>query len=425
MSGRWLACEVVEANIRNAGLARGRVRRTTLKHYSKTAAVLVIAVITAVPALSQNSRVFREGSAWVEEITGTLPQTRNLKVTTDLGSVQVTGGNESEIKYVIRKRSYTYSEQSARNNFQQFHVNATRRGDVAILEGSWDGGHARKFNAEFVVTVPRDTNLVKLNTDGGSMSVRSLSGRIEAETGGGSVRLDDLSGSVTAETGGGTIDVGNTTGELALTTGGGSIRVAASKGRVVANSGGGTISVGSAASVLAETGGGSVDVGNCAGETKVNTGGGMISLGEINGPVSMETGGGSIRLASARGPVKVSTGGGTLELWKLWQGVRAETGAGSITAELVGTPNGVSTLETSAGDLIVYISPEVKVNVDAAIETAMGHKITSDFSELQMTSQGGDWGPKEMFAKGSLNGGGPLLKLRTTIGNIMIHRAKR
>jgi hypothetical protein len=180
---------------------------------------------------------------------------------------------------------------------------------------------------------------------------------------------------------------------------------------------------------MVETGGGSVNVDTCSGEANVGTGGGSIDLGSINGPVTLDTGGGSIHLKGASGPVKVSTGGGNLELWKLAQGVKAETGAGTIKAEIIGTPpagnQAYSVLETSAGDVIVYIAPDVKLNIKAVIQTAFGHTITSEFPELKLSSEGGDWGPKTKYAEGSLNGGGPLLKIRTALGNIIIKRATK
>jgi hypothetical protein len=395
-----------------------------LKRYTQIATVLVLAAITALPSLAQNSRVYREGNAWVEEITGSLPQARNLKVVTDLGSVQVNGGSDSEIKYTIRKRSNNSSEDTARRIFQQFNVTANRRGDFAIFEGSWEGGRARRFDVQFILTVPKDIALVKLASDGGSINVRGIGGRLEAETGGGSVSLDDLGGFAVAETGGGSIDVGNTNGELKLTTGGGSIKVVSAKGRVMASSGGGSVWIGKAASAMIETGGGSVDLGTCTGEATVGTGGGGIVLGNINGPVTLETGGGSIKLDGASGPVKVSTGGGNLELYRMAQGVRAETGAGSITAELTGSPTMPSSLETSAGDVVVYVWPQAKLNVRATIESAFGHKIVSELPGLNITSEGGQWGPKTVSATGSLNGGGQVLTIETSMGNIFI-KAKR
>ena len=383
-----------------------------------------MAVITALPALAQNSRIYRDGSGWVEEITGSLPASRSVKVTTDIGSINVNGGNESEIKYTIRKHSYASSEESARQAFQQFGVTAHQRGGEAAIDGSWDGGHGKKFNAEFIVVVPRDTAMVKLNSEGGAINVASLGGRLEAETGGGNIHLNDIASGM-AETGGGNIDVGNASGELKITTGGGNINVNSSAAGLSVESGGGNVWVGSAGMAMVETGGGSVKVERCMGKANVQTGGGTIELGETNGPVTMETGGGSIHLSGAKGPVHVETGGGAIELWKLADGVRAETGAGAITAELIGTPQSPSSLETSSGDLTVYIASDVRVSIKAEIDTAFGHKIYSDFPDLKITSEGGDYGPKEVTATGNINGGGQVLKLETNMGNINIRRGKK
>ncbi|MGZ4788526.1 MAG: DUF4097 family beta strand repeat-containing protein [Terriglobales bacterium] len=395
-----------------------------MKRNRQFAIAVVLALMAVVPALAQNSRVYRDGNGWVEEITGSLPATRSLRVTTDIGSIRVNGGSDSDIKFVIRKHSYSSSEESARKAFQQFGVTATRRGDAAIIEGSWEERRGRRFNVEFQLTVPRNLQLVKLSSDGGGINVSGLSGKLEAETGGGEVHLDDVAASL-VETGGGTINVGTASGELTLKTGGGNIRVVSTSAKLNAESGGGSVWVGKAAGAEVETGGGSIKVDSCSGSSRVTTGGGTIELGEVNGPVTMETGGGGIHLSSAKGPVRVETGGGSLELWKLYNGVRAETGGGSITAELLGSPQNPSSMETSAGDLTVYIASDVKLNVQAEIESAFGHKIYSDFPEVKITSEGGEYGPKTYTATGSLNGGGQVLKLDTNMGNIYIRRAKR
>ncbi len=395
-----------------------------MKPINQFAAVVVLAALAAaVPALAQQSRVYREGNAWVEEVTGTVADARQLRVQTDVGSVQVQGGTQNEIQYVIKKRSYTGSEDEARRNFEHFKVTATRRGDMAMFQGDSEG-RSHKFNADFSFTVPRELSAVKIETDGGAVNVRNITGTVSSQTGGGAISLDQLGGPATAETGGGAINVGTTWNDLHLETGGGSINVNSVKGRLVASTGGGTISVGSAGSVSAETGGGGVDIRQCSGDVKAETGGGSISVSDVANRAVLDTGGGSIRLSGAKGPVHAETGGGSIELWKLMQGAKAETGAGTITAEFVGN-NGssASTLETSTGDVIVYISPDVHITVHATIETAMGHKIRSDFPELKITSEGEGYGPKTMYAEGSLNGGGPELKIVTNLGNIEFRKA--
>jgi len=210
-----------------------------------------------------------------------------------------------------------------------------------------------------------------------------------------------------------------------LQTGGGSIHVRSAKGRIQAETGGGSVEVvdGLQGAVL-ETGGGSIEVKRCQGRVKASTGGGSIELGQIGGPAELETGGGSIRLAGAIGPVHAETGGGSIELMKLWQGARAETGGGGITAEFVsgrGTLND-SKLETPSGDITVYLDPKLAVTVRAAVDLGNGHEIRSDFPELKVNSEGGEYGPKRVTAEGNLNGGGPVLKIHTNSGDISLLR---
>jgi DUF4097 and DUF4098 domain-containing protein YvlB len=375
---------------------------------------------------AQEARVYRDGGNWARDITGTLAAAKNIRIKVDMGSVRVAGGSQSGISYMVRNRAYTSSEESARREFDSYKVSAYVRGDTAWIVAEWQGGRPHRFSGEFTVNVPRDTDAVKLETDGGSVSTTGIVGRVDAQSGGGSIHLDDIGGAINAETGGGGIDVGTTGGDLSLRTGGGSIKVVSSKGKISAESGGGSVVVisGLQGAVL-ETGGGSIEVERCAGHVKATTGGGSIDLGEIGGPAEIETGGGSIRLASAKGPVRAETGGGSIELNGV-PSARAETGAGGITAKFVSSTGerSDSVLETSAGDITVYLAPSLALSIRASIEVANGHSIRSDFSEIRVTTEGGDYGPKTVTADGSLNGGGPVLKVRTTTGDIWFRRAK-
>ncbi len=368
----------------------------------------------------------REGSSWGEVTTGSLAAVRNLRVKVDMGSVTVHGGNQQGINYSAHARCYTSSEQDARRQFNSYKVSAYVKGDTAWIVGDWQGSRPRRFSGEFTIEVPREMALVKVETDGGSVDARGVSGRLDAESGGGGIRIDDIGGGVSAETGGGAIDVGTTSGDLGLHTGGGSIVVRHASGKVTAETGGGSIEIQSGGQgAVIETGGGSITVRQCNGRVKASTGGGNIDLGDIGGPAEIDTGGGSIRLTSAKGPVRAQSGGGGIELYGV-PSARAETGAGGITVKLVnaGGERNDSVLETSAGDITVYIASDVAVNVRANVDMGNGHRITSDFPDIHITSEGDQWGPKTLSAEGKLNGGGPLLKVRTSTGNIYFKHAK-
>ena len=392
-----------------------------MKRFSKLIGFLLL---TLPLAMAQQTRVYGDGGNWTEEITGSLAAVRNLRVKVDVGSVRVNGGSQQSIDYTIRNHSYSGSEQKARHEFENYKISAYVRGDTAWIVADWQGGRAHRFSGEFNISVPREMDEVKVETDGGGVSATGVSGRVDAESGGGNIRFDDIGGAANAETGGGSIDVGNVASEVNLHTGGGSIKVNSAKGKIVAESGGGSVMVvsGSQGAEL-ETGGGSIHVERCDGRVKASTGGGSIDLGDIGGPAEISTGGGSIRLNSAKGPVRAETGGGTIELWGV-PSARAETGAGGIEAKFVGGgERSDSMLETSAGDITVYIAANVNISIRASIEVANGHSIHSDFPEIRVTSEGGDYGPKTVTAEGNLNGGGPMLKVRTTTGDISFRRA--
>ena len=390
-----------------------------LKQLSKFVAVLLLILPLA---SAQQTRVYGDGGNWTQEIAGSLAVVKNLKVKVDIGSVRVEGGSQSSISYVIRNHSYSGSEDRAQREFDNYKISAYVRGDTAWIVGDWEGGRPHKFSGDFVVNVPREMDEIKIETEGGNVSTSGITGRLDAQSGGGSIRIDDIGGTVNAETGGGSIDVGNVGSDVSLHTGGGSIKVNSAKGKIEAESGGGTVSVVSGMQdAVLETGGGNIRVEHCAGRVKASTGGGGIDLGDIGGPVEMETGGGSIRLSSAKGPVHAETGGGSIELNGV-PSARAETGGGGIVAKFVAS-NGEhhdSQLETSAGDITVYLEPNVNISVRASIDVANGHNIRSDFPDIRVSSEGGDYGPKTVTAEGSLNGGGPVLKVTHHDGRYLL-----
>jgi hypothetical protein len=213
--------------------------------------------------------------------------------------------------------------------------------------------------------------------------------------------------------------------DLTLRTGGGTIHIGSAKGKIVAESGGGNlVLVSGSQGASLQTGGGSIHVDKCTGELKAETGGGGIELGEITGDVTTETGGGSIKVNSAGGSVKAETGGGGIELWGV-PSAHVETGAGPIVAKFIASrgERSDSLLETGVGDITIYLVPNINLTVRASIEASTGHTIMSDFPEIRVSSEGGQW-PKQVSAEGSLNGGGPVLKVRTSMGNIYIRRAQ-
>jgi DUF4097 and DUF4098 domain-containing protein YvlB len=428
MSNEWCVNRVVHCSQLTADSFSSVFRKegNELKRALQIVGPALVLALLASLAAAQETHISREGGAWAQEITGSLAAVKNLRVKVDTGSVVLRGGQAQGINYVAHIRFGTSSEQEARREFEEYKVTAYVKGDTAWIVGDWQGRRQpRHCNSEFSVTVPREMTLVKLETSGGSVDATGVTGHVDADTGGGSIRFDDIGNGVNAETGGGSISVGTVNGDLGLHTGGGGIEVHQANGKLVAETGGGSVEIrGNAQGAVIETGGGGIDVKHCSGRLKAHTGGGSVELADVDGPADIETGGGSIRLTSAKGHVRAETGGGGIELLGV-PSARAETGAGGITVKLVNTggERHDSDLETSTGDITVYIASDVAVNVLANVDMGSGHKITSDFPDIHIHSEG-DWGSKSYSAEGKLNGGGPTLKVHTSNGDILFRRVR-
>ena len=397
-----------------------------MRYAIKIVSISALLVTLSSLGLGQEARVYRDGSAWVQELTGDLGSAKNLRVKLSAGSARVQGGSQAGITYVIHRRTYRSSEQEARREFESNRINTSVKGDTAWIVAESRGSKESKCADDFVINVPRGLDSAKIETGGGNVNATGIGGRVEISSGGGNLHVDDIGGDAVAETGGGTIEVGSVAGDVNLETGGGNIKIASVKGEIKAQSGGGSVVVlsGLQGAVL-ETGGGSIRVEKCSGAVKATTGGGSVDLGEIGGSAQIETGAGSIRLASAKGRVQAQTGGGSIQLDGA-ASVQAETAAGGIAVKLLSSTGGRnnSTLETSAGDITVYLANDLAISIRAEIEITTGHTIRSDFPDIHISSEGGPW-EKTVTAEGQLNGGGPVLKVRTNSGNVSFRRVSR
>ncbi len=122
--------------------------------------------------------------------------------------------------------------------------------------------------------------------------------------------------------------------------------------------------------------------------------------------------------------MQVTTGGGSVELYNVGQGAQVETGAGPILVEFTaGRGFSDSSLHTAAGDVSVCLADNMPVTVHATSDMATGRGIQSELTGLRITSSG-QYGPKSMYAEGALNGGGPMLRVRTTMGQISFRHCR-
>jgi len=371
----------------------------------------------------------RRGHTWEQrsEFEAPVKAGARLLLRADNGGVTILPAPGEKVNCVVILRAYTTDEAEARQMFDKFQLTArsAEAGSVYLSSQSPPRvRHSTNFHVQFQITVPQHYNL-DVETQGGDISVASpLEGEVRLITAGGDVRSSDISGGARIETAGGSISLGKVGGELAARTAGGAIHIGDVHGDAMVETSGGEILTGIVGGELkAETAGGDIVVGGADGQVLAQTAGGQIQIGPTGSTVKAQTAGGSIRLQGARGRVVAETAGGSIDLIEIASAVRASTAAGRILAEFNSTKKtfGPSQLQTSMGDVFVYLPTNLPLTIDAAIETSAGRQIKSDFP-LNIQDEKGELAASTLRGHGSLNGGGDVLRIRTVAGNIEIRK---
>jgi hypothetical protein len=279
-----------------------------------------------------------------------------LNLDTAFGSIEVKGMAGNTVDIKVLHK------------MRDFVIEFDKRGNDIYVTANFEGGIIRRIwyhlfyhamRTRFVVTVPSQYN-VDLKTSGGNISVDDLEGDVRSKTSGGNLHFNKIKGAV----------VGTTSG-------------------------------------------GSIELFNYVGMANVDTSGGNIRMSNVDGDVNAHTSGGPITIESVKGRVIADTSGGSIDVQKLMGSIDAKTSGGNIKAQILKQPNMDCRLATSGGNVVVSLEDGIAVDVDA--ETSGGW-VETDFP-VAVKIHGKIRGSA---LQGRINGGGPLIVLRTSGGNIHI-----
>jgi len=168
-----------------------------------------------------------------------------------------------------------------------------------------------------------------------------------------------------------------------------------------------------AGTVHARTSGGNIALGKIAGDIDAGTSGGDVRLTEGAATVKLSTSGGNITVDRAVGPADLGTSGGDIRIGSVENTVHASTSGGNVFAGIAGLLKGDCSLHTSGGEVKVKVDRTAAFDLDAS--TSGGDV---EAAGLTLTIERGGTGRSHLAGK--VNGGGPLLKLRTSGGDIRL-----
>lgn len=164
--------------------------------------------------------------------------------------------------------------------------------------------------------------------------------------------------------------------------------------------------------VDAVTSGGDVDVSQLQGSVRAQTMGGRVEVAEIDGNVDAKTMGGDVNVRQCKGDVRAYTAGGSIQVEEFsGPSIHAETSGGDVSADFMVSPGSDSELKTMGGNVTARLPASAAIQIDA---NTFGGNVNS---ELPVQEEGKH---QDSHLRGTVNGGGPTLRLHTMGGNIDI-----
>ena len=326
----------------------------------------------------------------LEDIVETFPVTAGgrLAIDTDCGGIDVQSTEDDTVSVRIQRAAQIKANRRAAEILKNLDVQITHKASDVKIEAKFTGDAKRwqkrqnDLDVQFDILVPQQYNL-DLKTACDDISVANITGDVNAETFRAGIHLQDITGRIDGVTTIGNIDIKAFSGDTVLQTTAGNIALA-----------------------------------DGTGDVKAKASGGNLQVTQVTGIVNGQTSGGGITLREGKGGADLKAAGGSIEV-ENDRPVLAKASGGSIHCELreVSAANQslLLDLETIGGSINVSLIPDIDATVEAKV---LGGSVTTEFP----VSVEADGTVKPDQLRGTINSGGPLLRLRSVGGNIILRK---
>jgi len=294
-----------------------------------------------------------------------IPAGGQLVVDVGAGSIDVTTHASDEVSVSVYRKVTRKNKDDEEAFLREHPVTFSQDGGKLTIHtddrNNGIGGWfgSNRLEAKYTITVPASFNL-QLKTSGGGITANDVTGKVTADTSGGGLRFARVRGPLDGH-----------------------------------------------------TSGGGIRVEDCEGSVKINTSGGGIDVNGGGGSLDGDTSGGSVTVKNFHGPARVETSGGGITLENITGKIEGSTSGGSISARFASPQLEDVKLETSGGGVTVHVAEGSAFDLDASTS---GGDVSTDLPVTVV----GKIGRSHM--KGTVNGGGKTLYLRSSGGGIHVKR---
>jgi len=280
----------------------------------------------------------------------------DLDVQTGAGDITVRSGDSTHVEIHAKIRAGLWSGSDQQIHEIENNPPIEQKGNTIRVGHIENQDLLRHISISYEVIVPADTKL-HAESGSGEQKAEGISGPVDAVSGSGGIRLKTIGGEASVRTGSGEIELDTIHGTTHASTGSGTIQAI-----------------------------------GIAGGLNASSGSGKVKLEQVSG-----------------GDVEISTGSGSVEIKGVKGAAKVSTGSGSITAQ--GDPTGNWRLRTASGNVTADFPPQAAFEVVA-------HTSSGNIRSAHEISVQGTITSHEL--RGKVGGGGSLVELTTSSGNIEI-----
>ena len=324
-----------------------------------------------------------------------LPSGSSLNVVNPRGDVTISGTSEDNtIHIACHKQIYTRTDSEADSKAERFAPTTNADGSAMnISMPSMDGARA-----DLVITVPASA-ATSVNTNRGDIHIVSIKAPVSAIANHGDIELSAITGAATAHINSGSSSI------TAHSIGGG-IKIEGHAGDVNVSDITGPVS-------LSGDFFGTIHIGKIAGPIHFHTSRTDFQLARLDGEIEISPNS-DLSADQAVGPIVLTTRDRNITLERFAGDVSVTNRNGSISLTAAPTIGNI-TLENRNGSIRTTLPEKASFAIEA--NTTDGNIDT----DLQLTTGGTE---SRKSATGTIGSGGPQIRIRTTNGDISIHKAE-
>ncbi|MCL6567072.1 MAG: DUF4097 family beta strand repeat-containing protein [Acidobacteriia bacterium] len=335
-----------------------------------------------------------------EEVTSEVVATdAALDILIPRGNIEIVAEEASQIRAVVSKRAYAFSERDARRAADQASLRIVKTDSGYALQPEWrEGRRLGNIYFDLTVHVPRSMPL-RIQSVRGNLRAAGLTGRLDVE-----LRRGD-------------VEIRNAGSAVRVKLRQGDVRIHAVRGDVIVEGPGDLVEVSEVAGALTIQGNfsGPIQISRVQGETTFRSSRTNLSVGRIAG--QLELSGGQLTLTDSSGPVSLITRSYDITMENIEGELRIENrSSGDIRLQFRRPPQQPVQVRNEKGDIELTLPAEATFALQAIAQRG---EIESDFTGagLEKTDR-----EEAVELRGRVGARGPNIRLETTYGTIRLRR---